>query len=174
MDEIREIKRIKVPNVQYNVYEYIYKRGFWSANYYIRSKAGERGCYTKEYKVVNDEWTIVKKEIELINWFFDVGIRKKDFEIMKSSDFKEQEKAYYGCKITEIDYFSFRPNWEIVKKHWALELWKWYNNNYHLEGIGTFRTMGENGDVIILNGRVRSVLPGVYHWEWPQKYGLIH
>lgn len=184
-------KTIAVPNIRYNTYECFRKTGFWASDKtYIRAKDRDNEC-SKEIKEYKDiYWNCINKEFDLISWFFNVGISKKDFEYMKTKEFCEQEKGYLGTNISDINTIPTSYIGEIIKKHWALELWKWYNNYYRLTGIGTFKMMGDEpihvwGDTLGLNSnRIRkdyrwvgadyTSQPQAYQWEWPEKYGLLH
>jgi len=163
---------IRTPNISYNTYECYRNTGFLASDTkYMRAKSNYYG-YSKPIEYKDFNWDYVKREVELMDWFYSVGISRKDFEYMKSQEFKELEKPYLGKNIKDIDKIPNTALGTIIKKHWALELWKHYNNCYQLSGIRTFELMGD-GDEIRLNGDVIKTVPQDYQWKWPEKFGLL-
>lgn len=167
-------KTIAVPNIRYNTYECFRKTGFWASDKtYIRAKDRNNECSKELVEFKDIHWNIINKELDLIFWFYSIGINRDDFEFMRSKSLLGMEQQFLGTKIDDINTLPNSYVGEVIKKHWALELWKWYNNNYHLTGIGSFRTMGDGGGEIWVGQERLSYGPQTYHWEWPEKYGLI-
>ncbi len=164
---------IRTPNISYNTYECFRYTGFLSTDTkYMRAKSNYYG-YSEPIVFKDFNWDYVKREAKLMDWFYDVGISKKDFEYMKSQEFKELEKPYLGTSIRDIDKIPDTYLGVIIKKHWALELWKYYNNNHQLTGRRLFETMGDMDWIRLRNGDVIKTIPQTYQWEWPEKYGLL-
>lgn len=180
--------KINAPNVRWNTYECIRKTGFWGKEtYYIRVK-DRYGDYAKEeHKVVGDDWRFLEHEIGLINWFLKEKIYRSDLEYIKSSDFLDLCKEYQNMNSISVDMMLERPTSTqmLIKKRWALELWDAYQNNYHLNGIRTFKISGKSiGYALAAPGSVgvakfnntwyNAIEVDSPFWEWLEKYKLVY
>lgn len=177
--------KINAPNVRWNTYEYIHRTGFWvPEGYFIRVK-DKYGEYAKEeLKVEGDErWSILECEIKLINWFLSERITKNDLEIIKSSDFLSLCEEYKDKSSKYVDSILERnnPTHMLIRKRWALELWKDYQNNYRF-GIKVFR-ISNGKSIIYSDGGVEIQMNGHwyntkevdgYYWKWLEDYNILY
>ena len=171
---VTKSRTIKMPNIRYNTYECFYNTGFWSSNkLYMRAKTNSNE-YSEAIEFKDFNWDYVNREIDLIEWFYEVGISKTDLEYLRSAEFKELEKPYIGTSIKDIDTLPKNNLGILIKKHWALELRKYYNNYCQLSGRRSFHMMGDKAKWIDIGpGYSVKTAPLDYQWEWPEKYGLI-
>ena len=179
--------KILAPNVKWNTYELIKKTPLIGREFYhirVKDKYGE---YAKEERLIHmNDWKVIECEIGLINWLLKEYISKKDLETIKSSIFKVHEKDYlYKDTLSLISILN--PNDQIqklVKKHWALDLWGWYNNNYRLTGVGafmyytscTYRKVGGGylSNINIHGESYEKIESEGPQWEWPKEFGILY
>lgn len=187
--EVYRILKINAPNVRWNTYEYISKKSFWgSETFYIRVK-DKYGEYAKEeHRVVSDDLYTLHIEIDLINWLLREKISKKDLETIKSPNFREQFKEFIN-KNTRYVHAMLDSSDSIkvlIKKRWALELWGAYNNNYHLNGIRTFKISDGTtqeyyktplwcvGELQINGTHYSSRIVDAHFWKWLEEYRIVY
>ena len=186
--EVYRTLKINAPNVRWNTYEYISKKGFWgSETFYIRVK-DKYGEYAKEeHRVVGDDWYTLGIEIDLINWLLREKISKKDLETIKSTNFSELYKEFINKNTGYVHAMlnSYDSTKVLIKKRWALELWAAYQNNYHLNGVRTFRisdgttkeyikSLGVVGELSINGISYISRNVDADFWKWPEEYKIIY
>lgn len=99
MEKMIESLRIKVTNVSYNVYELWSKDSFWSgAKYFLRIHQ-RNSQETVEKQITQDDWNIIKYNIELINKFVFTGLSRKMLDYIRSNAFHKIAKYFTGAII---------------------------------------------------------------------------
>lgn len=174
--EIIEIKKIEAPNIDYNSYELIQTENFWcKKEYFVRAK-NRSGKYTKEKKITLEGWNIIRSEINLLNRFIYGGVKKDEWEYIKSIEFKEKIKTYFGKNIQDSEYICIANPYlqKLIQKYWALELWIWYLEPDRLEGLGQFNPIDMRSSVVFVGGDLIFSKKTNGFWDWPYKYGLIY
>lgn len=180
--------KIIAPNVRWNTYERVRETSFWGKEtYYIRVKDKSGEYAREEHKVVGDEWRILEYEIGVINWFLKGMISRSDLETIKSPNFIELCKEYQNKDSISVNMMLWNPNATqmLIKKRWALELWKDYQYHYHLNGVRTFKisngktkeyhqVLDHIGEMKI-NGRwYDSKEVEASFWKWPEEFKLLY
>lgn len=180
---------IIAPNVLWNTYELLKNISFWGKETWHIKVKDQNGKYANEEREIKaDDWRVLEYEIGLINWLIKDRISKQELETIRSSAFKELEKGFLN-KSTLYVYAmldSDRQTDRLMKKHWAIELWGEYQNNYKLTGVGTFKynlgtkyTKVPGGCV----GSFRHPITGQWfytettdgpQWEWLERYRLLY
>lgn len=187
--EIYRTLKINARNVRWNTYEYITKISFWGGKTsYIRVK-DKYGVYAKEeYRVVGDDWRILEYEIGLINWILKEKISRNDLDTIKSPNFIDLCKEYQNKDsiYVYVNIMLGHPTQTqmLIKKRWALELWAAYQNNYHLNGIRTFKISdGTTIEYVQSIGCVGLNINGTYYsprkvdayfWKWLEEYNIVY
>lgn len=186
--EIYRTLKINAPNVRWNTYEYITKISFWGGETsYIRVK-DKYGEYAKEeHRVVGDDWRILEYEIGLINWILKEKISRNDLDTIKSPNFIDLCKEYQNKDSIYVNIMLGHPTQTqmLIKKRWALELWAAYQNNYHLNGIRTFKisdgttkeyvkSLRYVGELNINGTSYISRKVDAYFWKWLEEYKIVY